>query len=89
MLFVGRDGDAWRLYLAPASWCPACFGCGWMSTARFAPSRNPIRTTWSVEHGLALQETSEGGLEILAKGRSAVTLLVWLEDLVQAAPPRR
>jgi len=31
---------------------------------------------------------ADGGLEIRAEGRSAVTLLVWLDALVRAAPTR-
>jgi hypothetical protein len=30
------------------------------------------------------RRTSDGGIEILAKGRSAITLLVWLEVIVRA-----
>jgi len=30
------------------------------------------------------RRTSDGGIEILANGRSAVTLLVWLEEIVRA-----
>jgi hypothetical protein len=35
------------------------------------------------------RRTTHGGIEILARGRSAVTLLVWLEELVQTAPKLR
>jgi hypothetical protein len=31
------------------------------------------------------RKTKHGDIEILAKGRSAVTLLVWLDDLVRSA----
>jgi hypothetical protein len=34
------------------------------------------------------RRTSDGGIEILAEGRSAVTLLVWLEDIVRPAAVR-
>jgi hypothetical protein len=34
------------------------------------------------------RRTADGGIEILAKGRSAVTLLVWLEEIVRPAAVR-
>jgi hypothetical protein len=34
------------------------------------------------------RSTSDVGIEIQAKGRSAVTLLVWLEEIVRRAPIR-
>jgi hypothetical protein len=33
-------------------------------------------------------KTTDGGIEILAKGRSAVTILVWLEEIVRPAAVR-
>jgi hypothetical protein len=35
------------------------------------------------------RRTGDGGIEIVASGRSAVTLLTWLEDVVSPAPRRR
>jgi hypothetical protein len=34
------------------------------------------------------RRTSDGGIEIVARGHSAVTLLVWLEEIVQPAAVR-
>jgi hypothetical protein len=92
-LFIGRDHDAWRLYVAETSWTPGLLRARMDEHGEIFPVARPdaddldkfmFETDSPYEH----RRTSDGGIEILAKGRSAVTLLVWLEDIVRPAPIR-
>jgi hypothetical protein len=47
------------------------------------------RFMWDLDSPYGRKATADGGLEIVAKGRSAVALAVWLEDLVRAGSPAR
>jgi hypothetical protein len=40
------------------------------------------RFMWNVDSPFERRPTTDGGVEILAKGRSAIALLVWLEGIV-------
>jgi hypothetical protein len=89
-LFIGRDGDAWRLYVAPASWRPGLLQMRMDEHGEIFPVAQPDpddleRFMWDTDSPYEQRRTGDGGVEILAKGRSAVTLLVWLEDLVRPA----
>lgn len=93
-LFIGRDHDAWRLYVAPTSWMPGLLRMRVDEHREIFPVAKPdaddldkfmFETDSPYEHN----RTTDGGIEILAKGRSAVTLLVWLEEIVQEAPKLR
>src|ERR1700693_4967090 len=88
-LFIGRDGDAWRLYVAPASWRPGVLRMRMDEHGEIFPVSQPDpddlqRFMWETDSPYQHRRTGDGGVEILAKGRSAVTLLVWLEDLVRS-----
>jgi len=37
---------------------------------------------WETDAPFARSPTTDGGIEIRAEGRSAVTLAVWLQDLI-------
>jgi hypothetical protein len=89
-LFIGRDHDAWRLYVAETSWMPGLLRMRADEHREIFPVAKPdaddlerfmLETDSPYEH----RRTSDGGIEILAKGRSAITLLVWLEEIVRPA----
>jgi hypothetical protein len=44
------------------------------------------RFMWDTDSPYDHRRTTDGGLEIRAEGRSAMTLVVWLEELVRSAP---
>jgi len=90
-VFIGRRGDAWRLYFAPASWRPGMLRA-WMNERReIFPVARPdaddlAKFMWATDSPYEHRRTAHGGLEIRAAGRSAITLLIWLEQLVRSAP---
>lgn len=99
-VFIGRDGDAWRLYAAPRSWRPAVLELRMDEHHEIFPVARPDADDlehfmWESDSPYEHRKTSDGGIEIRAKGRSAVTLLLWLDELVRspglkiggAAPP--
>ncbi len=86
-LFIGRDGDAWRLYVAPTSWKPMLIADRMDERGSVFPVAKPDvgdldRFMWNVDSPFEKRLTADGGVEILAKGRSAIALLVWLEGIV-------
>lgn len=86
--FIGRDGDAWRLYIAPSSWCPPMLRSPLDDHLEAFPVAAPDlkqldAQMWSCDAPYEKHETSLGGVEIKAKGRSATALLVWLEALLE------
>src|ERR1700730_4024991 len=92
-LFIGRHGHAWRLYVAPASWRPGVLRTRMDEHREVFPVARPDaddleRFMWETDSPYEHRRTGDGGVEILAKGRAAVTLLVWLEKLVRLAPAR-
>lgn len=93
-LFIGRDGEAWRLYSAANSWKPGLLRDRMDERGDIFPVAKPDpddldKFMWDVDAPFARHTTTDGGLEILAKGRSAVTLLVWLEGIVGVGPSSR
>jgi hypothetical protein len=92
-IFIGRSGDAWRLYVAATSWKPGLLRDRTDAHGEIFPVARPDvedldRFMWSVDSPFTRRPTTDGGVEILAKGRSAVTLLVWLEGLVAVEPAK-
>jgi hypothetical protein len=86
-LFIGRDGDAWRLYVAATSWKPMLLLDRMDERGSVFPVGKPdvadlARFMWNVDSPFEKRLTADGGVEILAKGRSAIALLVWLEGIV-------
>ena len=88
-LLICRDGEAWRLYLAARSWVPGCL------RARIDEDRRevfPVAKPDAAELDAFMFEAdapyerriiADGGMEILARGRSAIVLHEWLADLVR------
>jgi hypothetical protein len=88
-IFIGRDGDAWRLYSAPASWRGGVLrshGDGRGDVFRVGkPDADDLnRFMFEADAPYEHRRTSDGGIEILAKGRSAICLVVWLEEIVKS-----
>jgi hypothetical protein len=92
-LFIGRDHDEWRLYVAETSWVPGLLRMRMDEHREIFPVDKPDpddleRFMFVTDSPFECRRTSDGGIEILAEGRSAVTLLVWLEDIVPPAAVR-
>jgi hypothetical protein len=95
-LFIGRDGEAWRLYVAATSWKPMLLRDRMDERGSVFPVAKPDpddldKFMFETDSPYEAGGTTDGGVEILAKGRSAVTLVVWLEGIVgtQYATPRK
>lgn len=85
-VFIGKDHDAWRLYVAGSSWCPPMLRDRLDANREAFPVAQPDlddldRHMWATDSPYEKTVTTNGGAELLAKGRSAVTMLVWLEGL--------
>jgi hypothetical protein len=92
-LFIGRDHDAWRMYVAETSWMPGLLRMRADKRREIFPVAKPDaddleRFMFETDSPYDQRRTSDGGIEILARGRSAVTLLVWLEEIVRPAAVR-
>ncbi len=92
-LSIACDGDSWRLHVAPTSWKPGILSVRMDERGDGSPVAKPDandleRFMFETDSPYERRMTSDGGIEILAKGRSAVTLLVWLEEIVLPATVR-
>jgi hypothetical protein len=87
-LFIGRDGDAWRLYVAPTSWKPELLRRRMDERGEILPVAAPDlanldRLMGNANAPFERRPTTDGGVEVLAQGRSAkVLLLGWLAGIV-------
>jgi hypothetical protein len=87
-LFIGRDGDAWRLYVAPTSWKPELLRRRMDGRGVIFPVAPPDvadldRLMRNANAPFERRPTTDGGVAILAQGRSAKVLLMgWLARLV-------
>lgn len=86
-VLIARDGDAWRMYSAPFSWRVPFSGRTDTRGDVFPVARPDVadldRFMWETDSPFERRVTADGGVEIVAKGRSAITLAVWLQDLVR------
>jgi hypothetical protein len=93
-LFIGRAGDAWRLYVAPTSWTPELLRRRMDERGDIFPVAAPDladldRVMWNADAPFERRPTTDGGVEVLAHGRSAkVLLLGWLTGIVGRQPTR-
>jgi hypothetical protein len=93
-LFIGRDGDAWRLYVAPTSWKPELLRRRMDERGEIFPVAAPDladldRVMGNAGAPFERRPTTDGGVEVLAQGRSAkVLLLGWLAGIVGRQPAR-
>lgn len=90
-VFIGRHGDGWRMVFAPASWMPPMLQVWANDRREIFPVARPdaddlAKFMGKTDSPYESRRIADGGLEIRAEGRSAVTLLVWLDALVRAAP---
>lgn len=86
-VFIGRDHDAWRLYVAPGSWCPPMIRDRLDKQLEAFPVAEPDlddldRHMWKLDAPYEKRVSTMGGVQIMANGRSAVSLAVWLERLL-------
>lgn len=88
-VLIGRDGDGWRLYFAPQSWK---LGLAVPREGLFPVGKPDVADLdefmWKTDSPFERHATGDGGVEILARGRSAVTLSAWLRELITAVPSR-
>jgi hypothetical protein len=89
-VFLGREHDAWRLHFAPSSWCPGLRQIQLDQHYTIFPVSCPDvdrleRFMWERDAPYEYRKTKHGDLEILAKGRSALSLFAWLNELVRSA----
>ena len=91
-VLIARDRLAWRLYSAPRSW-RAPFSLYADRRGDVFPLREPSLTDldqfmWATDSPFERRPTADGGIEIVARGRSAVTLSAWLRELMAEAAER-
>src|SRR4051812_14346743 len=85
-LFIGRDGSAWRLYFAPRSLLPPDFARRVNAKRELYPitgrpdAEDLRQFMWETDSPFECRLIADGGMEIRAEGRSAITLLVWLRN---------
>ncbi len=75
-LFIGRDHDAWRLYVAETSWMPGLLGMRVDDRGEIFPVAEPDandleRFMFETDSPYEHRRTSNGGIAIHARGRSA------------------
>jgi len=86
-VLIARDGDAWRLYSAPRSWRTP-FSLHADERGDVYPVGRPDiadldRFMWETDSPFERRLTPDGGVEMVARGRSAVMLAQWLQELVR------
>jgi hypothetical protein len=92
-LFIGRDGDGWRLYVAATSWTPGLLWRRMDERGEIFPVAAPDladldRLMGNADAPFDRRPTTDGGVEVLAKGRSAkVLLLGWLTEIIGKSAP--
>jgi hypothetical protein len=86
-VLIGRDGDAWRLYVAATSWQPTVLQDRMDERGSIFPVARP--DAHSLDGVMSKAEcpydrrlTADGDIEIMAKGRSAIAVFAWLERIV-------
>ena len=93
VLIAREHGDTWRKYFGPASWCPPSLRARLDEYREIFPVSRPdaddlVRFMGNARAHYQHHRVKDGGVEILAKGRSALTLAPWLEYLVRSASAR-
>jgi hypothetical protein len=92
-VFISRHASASRLYLAPGAWCPPILRTHLDSALEAFPvARVDLdeleRHMWNTDAPYERAVTRQGGVHLFARGRSAVSLLVWLAGLLEASNER-
>ena len=91
-VFIGRNGDHWRIYFARGSWCPPMLRDRLDEHGEAFPLPAPDlddlhRHMWETDSPYEKRVTVNGGVELRAKGRSAVSLAVWLDAYLSRPLP--
>jgi hypothetical protein len=86
-VLIGRDGDAWRLYVAATSWQPTVLQARMDERGSIFPVARPDlqnlnKFMLNVDCSCHKRLTADGGVEILARGRSAIAVFAWLERII-------
>jgi hypothetical protein len=89
-IFTARHFDAWRLYVDRSSWCPPTLRSHLDDDLEAFPLagvdlRDLERHMWDSDAPYEQATTPQGGVRLLAKGRSAVALLLWLTGLLETS----
>ena len=87
-VYIGPDRVGARLYLTRRSWLPPVLRDHLDENLEAKLPKLPDweafdRFMWETDSPHEKRVTTSGGAEIKAKGRSAVTLLVWLESEIR------
>lgn len=85
-VFIGRHGETWRLYVAPGSWCPPMLRDRLGGQLEAWPVAEPDlealdRHMWTCDAPYE-QRAATAGVQLVARGRSAVVFITWLERLL-------
>lgn len=88
-IYIGRDGERWRLHVAPMSWLPGVVRRHMNERREVFPVAKPDAADldafmFAMDAPYERRLTADGGLEIQASGRSAIVLHEWIADLVGA-----
>ena len=86
-VFLGRHGTAWRLYVAETSWVPPELQTKLdkyrVAVSSTAPDLDDLdRYMWANDSPYQRRDVMLGGVELAAKGRSAISLAAWLRDFL-------
>jgi hypothetical protein len=89
-ILIGRDGSAVRTYQAANSWRGGVLRrkndeCGDVFPVGRLHPKDLEKFMFETDAPYVGRPTTDGGLEIVARGRAALCRLVWLEDLVKDA----
>ena len=81
--FIGKHGDAWRLYVAEESHCPpelrAKLDARLEAVLLTQPDLADLeRHMWANDAPYQKRDVKRGGVELAAQGRSAAHLAEWL-----------
>lgn len=87
-LLLSRDGNAWRVYAA--GWVPPSLRSELDNYGERFPLPEPDldeleRFMWAIDAPFTFHRPRGGGVELSARGRSAVALSVWLEGWICTA----
>lgn len=93
-VFIGRHHDAWRLSVAQSSWCPGMLRDKLDDQLEAFPVTLPDLATleqhmWTTDSPYSKRVAKDSGVELQAKGRSAVTMIVWLAGLLETRTPAK
>jgi hypothetical protein len=91
-VLIAPDGANWRMYSAALSWRvpfhPHIDGRGDIVPIGRPDVADLDRFMWETDSPFERRVTANGGVEIVASGRSALVLALWLQALLIVGPER-